>query len=73
MGVFLSLIRQGLFYIPFIVILPKLLGVRGIYFSQPAADILTIIVCLLLIKPMRKKACENMRVKAEKKEGTADV
>lgn len=41
-GRFLSLIRQGLFYVPFILILPRLLGVMGIYLSQPAADILTI-------------------------------
>lgn len=34
-GLFLSAIRQGLFYIPFILTLPKLLGVTGIYFSQP--------------------------------------
>lgn len=32
-GLFLSLLRQGLFYVPFIIILPKLLGVKGIYLS----------------------------------------
>ena len=60
MGLFLSLIRQGVFYVLFILVLPKLLGVKGIFFSQPAADILTIIVCLLLIKPMKKTASINM-------------
>lgn len=59
-GLFLSAIRQGLFYIPFILILPKLLGIRGIYFSQPAADILTILVCVLSIKSMKKIASKNM-------------
>lgn len=58
-GVFLSLIRQGIFYIPFIVILPKLLGVDGIYLSQPAADILTLITCTCLIKPMKKTIIKN--------------
>lgn len=62
MGLFLSLIRQGLFYVPFIIVLPKLLGITGIYFSQPAADILTIIICLLLIKPMKRMASENMNI-----------
>ncbi|MCI2057486.1 MAG: MATE family efflux transporter [Oscillibacter sp.] len=61
MGLFLSLIRQGIFYVPFILILPKLLGVTGIYFSQPAADALTIIICLFLIKPMKRMASVNMR------------
>lgn len=60
-GLFLSLIRQGLFYIPFILILPKFFNVAGIYFSQPAADILTIIVCIFSIKPMKKNASANMQ------------
>lgn len=59
-GLFLSLIRQGLFYIPFILILPKFLGVKGIYFSQPAADLLTIIVCICSIRPMKKIASSKM-------------
>lgn len=60
MGLFLSLIRQGIFYLPFILILPKLFGITGIYCSQPAADILTILVCMFLIQPMKKKATQNM-------------
>lgn len=59
-GLFLSLIRQGLFYIPFLLTLPKFLGVRGIYFSQPAADILTILVCLCSIRSMKRAASCNM-------------
>ena len=62
MGLFLSLIRQGLFYVPFILTLPKVLGVTGIYLSQPAADVLTIIVCLFLVKPMKRIASQNMGV-----------
>ncbi|MDD6468050.1 MAG: MATE family efflux transporter [Erysipelotrichaceae bacterium] len=61
MGLFLSVIRQGLFYVPCILLLPKLFGVQGIYFSQPVADVFTIIICLFLIKPMKKIATENMR------------
>ena len=61
-GLFLSLIRQGLFYIPFILILPKLLGVTGIYASQPAADILTIFVCVLSIPAMKRIASKNMEL-----------
>lgn len=61
-GLFLSLIRQGLFYVPFILILPRLFGVNGIYFSQPAADILTILVCLCSVKSMKATASRNMGV-----------
>lgn len=59
-GLFLSLIRQGLFFIPFILTLPRFFGVTGIYLSQPAADVLTILVCLCSIKSMKATASRNM-------------
>lgn len=59
-GLFLSLIRQGLFYMPFILFLPKIFGVVGIYFSQPAADLLTIFVCLISMKSMKHIASVSM-------------
>ncbi|MEG1800882.1 MAG: MATE family efflux transporter, partial [Oscillospiraceae bacterium] len=59
-GLFLSTIRQGIFYIPCILFLPSILGVNGIYFSQPLADVLTIIVCLLSYKSMKRIATQNM-------------
>ena len=58
-GLFLSAIRRGLFYIPFILFLPKLLGVTGIYATQPAADILTVLVCVLSIPAMKRIAFKN--------------
>lgn len=61
-GLFLSVIRQGLFYIPFILILPKMMDVTGIYLSQPCADILTVIVYLLSIGKMKKTASIKMRM-----------
>lgn len=60
-GLFLSVIRQGLFYVPFITILPRFLGVNGIYLSQPAADILTALVCVLSIRSMKRLASKNMQ------------
>lgn len=69
-GLFLSLIRQGLFYVPFILLLPRLLGVTGIYLAQPAADVLTLLVCLLSVKPMKRTASLHMmRSKEEKANG----
>lgn len=62
-GLFLSMIRQGLFYIPFIITLPKLFEVKGIYFAQPIADILTILVCILSIKPMKSIASKQIHLK----------
>lgn len=60
-GVFLSLLRQGILYIPFILTLPGRFGVNGIYYSQPAADVLTIIICALSVRRMKKIASENMK------------
>lgn len=59
-GLFLSTIRQGLFYAPLIILLPRLLGVSGIYLAQPLADILTLVVCLLSYKTMKRIATKNM-------------
>ncbi|MDD5913706.1 MAG: MATE family efflux transporter [Oscillospiraceae bacterium] len=64
-GLFLSMIRQGLFYVPFILTLPKFLGVTGICCSQPAADVLTLLVCLCSIKPMKRIASVSMKTAKE--------
>ena len=42
------MIRQGLFYVP-LILLPGLRRITGICLSQPAADVLTIGLCLALI------------------------
>lgn len=68
-GLFLSMIRQGLFYTPFILLLPKLLGVTGIYLSQPSADLLTILVCVCSIRAMKRIASRNMNAASGKNEG----
>lgn len=67
-GLFLSLIRQGFFYVPFILTLPRFLGIKGIYFSQPAADILTILVCLFSIQSMKAIASRNMSMQKDSRE-----
>ena len=54
------MIRQGMFYIPFILLLPRIFGVSGIYLSQPAADALTILTCVILIRPMKRAASRKM-------------
>ena len=53
-GSFLSLGRQGIFFIPVILILPKILGLDGIIFSQVIADFLTIIVTLIFSMKLNK-------------------
>lgn len=42
----LAMCRQGLTFVPLILILPSLLGILGIQMSQPAADLLTFCISL---------------------------
>ena len=44
-----ALSRQGIFFIPVILTLPQIFGIRGIQMSQPIADVLTFILSLALI------------------------
>ena len=59
-GLFLSVIRQGLFYVPFISDFAQNNGRYGNLSAQPLADILTGAVCLYSVKPMKRTASERM-------------
>jgi putative MATE family efflux protein len=55
MSMVLSLLRQVLVLIPMILILPNFLGLNGIWFAQPTADIVSAIVTgIVLIREIRK-------------------
>ncbi len=41
---FLASCRQGLFFIPLILLLPRFLGLTGIQAAQPGADLLTALI-----------------------------
>ncbi|HHT20618.1 MAG TPA: MATE family efflux transporter [Tissierellia bacterium] len=43
---FLAATRQGLFFIPLLLVLPPLFGIRGIQISQPIADVLSAIAAI---------------------------
>lgn len=47
-GWLLSVGRQGIFFIPVILLLPHFIGINGVIFAQPIADILTLICMLIL-------------------------
>ena len=60
----MSVARQGFFYIPIILVIPKYMGVDGILLSQPFANILTLILALLLVIPyLRTKGIEKLIIK----------
>ncbi|KGN82360.1 multidrug transporter MatE [Porphyromonadaceae bacterium COT-184 OH4590] len=49
-AIFLSLTRQVIFLIPFLLILPKYFGINGVWFAMPASDALSIILSFILIR-----------------------
>ena len=54
-GGILSISRQGLFFIPVILILPRLFGIEGIVWAQPVADILTITLTAVFAVSVNRK------------------
>lgn len=51
----LALARQGIFYVPLILLLPRLIGITGIILAQPLADGLSFIMTIILASPIVKK------------------
>lgn len=62
-GAFLSLTRQIIFFIPFLILLPLKFGVDGIVYSAPCADLLAGIVSAVMViiefRIMRKMELDN--------------
>jgi putative MATE family efflux protein len=48
-AIFLALSRQVLFLIPMVVILSRIFGLRGVWLSFPAADLVSFIVTFLMV------------------------
>ena len=54
-GSILSMSRQGIFFIPAILIMPLLLGLNGIIYAQPVSDLLTVILTAILSMRINKR------------------
>lgn len=48
-GVFLSLTRQIIFLLPLLIIMPKIIGIDGIMYSGPIADLMAGIVAISMV------------------------
>ncbi|MGX2946285.1 MATE family efflux transporter [Enterococcus alishanensis] len=60
-GFFLGICRQGICFIPVILMLPQVLGTKGIIYSQPIADILTAVITLFMAIVLQKQL-NNLRL-----------
>lgn len=54
-GGVLNVSRQGIFFLPLIVVLPKFLGLDGIIYAQPAADVLSVLLTFALVRHNKDK------------------
>ena len=52
-GSLLSIGRQGIFFIPLIFILPAIFGLPGVWLTQPAADVLSLLLCMVLVRKQK--------------------
>jgi len=48
-AMFLSLLRQVILLVPMMLILPRILGLNGVWFAQPIADFISFVVTAVLI------------------------
>ena len=47
-GIFLSLTRQIIFFIPLLLILPRFMGIEGCIYCGPIADFLSAVVTIIM-------------------------
>lgn len=60
---FLTSCRQGIFFLPLIIILPKSFSLKGVEITQPISDILTFIISIPFIYNFFKKLDYNNNAK----------
>ena len=61
------LLRQVILLVPMMLILPRILGLNGVWFAQPIADLISFVVtAVLLIKEVKSDKIEtNDKVESE--------
>ncbi|MCD7918306.1 MAG: MATE family efflux transporter [Clostridiales bacterium] len=48
-SILVTLLRQVVFLVPFLYLLPLALGINGIFMAQPVSDALALVLCLILV------------------------
>lgn len=64
-GFILGACRQGICFIPVILLLPTVWGLNGIMYAQPIADVLSAVITVFMAIPLHKKLNEMQRKTAE--------
>jgi putative MATE family efflux protein len=58
-AIFLSLARQLLFLLPGLIILPRFFGLDGVWISLPIADVVSAILCVVMLRHFYRVAGEG--------------
>ncbi len=58
-GFILGACRQGICFVPVIVLFPEILGINGILYAQPIADILSVIVTVFMALNLHNKLSDS--------------
>lgn len=54
-GCFLGACRQGICFVPVILILPRLLGLSGVLYAQPIADVISAFITMFMAIHLHKE------------------
>ena len=65
-GFILGACRQGICFIPVILLLPIVWGLNGIMYAQPIADVLSAVITVFMAIPLHKKLNEMQKQTAAK-------
>ncbi len=69
-SLFIALLRKIILLIPLAVILPKFMGVMGVYRAEPIADIISVVTTAVLFTVTFRRLMQKLKAKEEnKKEG----
>ena len=60
-GFILGACRQGICFIPVILLLPMVWGLNGIMYAQPIADVLSAVITIFMAIPLHKKLNEMQK------------
>ena len=61
-GFILGACRQGICFVPVIFLLPMILGINGILYAQPIADILSVIITVFMALNLHKQLSKEEQV-----------
>lgn len=60
-SIFLSLTRQLIFLLPFLLTLPRYFGVKGVWLSMAGSDMLAFIVAVITLVIMQRRISRKMQ------------